>query len=82
MRADKVEHELAIARNEVAPVYILESALAKVCEQINSILDSIPLNIKKRVPKLNARDVETIRRAIVKGQNAASEVTLITSDID
>lgn len=76
VRADKVELELEIARKEVAPIAVLEWALAKIASQINSVLDSLPLKIKKRVPNLSAREIEKIRKEIVKVQNEASETTL------
>ncbi len=76
LRADEIEHRLQLAKNEVAPIAILEDALLRISEQICSILDSLPLRIKKRVPKLTAREIENIRREIVKAQNAASQAKL------
>ncbi len=76
LRADEIEHRLQLAKSEVAPIAILEDALLRISEQICSILDSLPLRIKKRVPKLTAREIENIRREIVKAQNAASESKL------
>ena len=75
LRGDEVEHRLGVARQEVAPIAILEWVLSNLAEQISSIRDSLPLRIKKRAPKLSARDIEMIRREIVKAQNAASSAS-------
>lgn len=66
----------ALAKDEIAPISILELALSRVAELINSVLDSLPLKLKKQCPKLNARDIELIRRIIVKLQNEISEIRL------
>ena len=76
LRADEVEHRLSLAKNEVAPIAILEDALSNIAGQINSALDALPLRIKKGTPKLSARNVEDIRRTIVKLQNEMSETKL------
>lgn len=61
-------------RKELAPVSIIEWTLGKVGSQIAAILDSLPLQIKKRCPKLTASGIEVIRREIVKAQNIAATV--------
>ena len=66
-------------RKELAPVVVIEWVLGKVGGQISAILDALPLQLKKRNPKLTASNIETIRREIVKAQNAAAQVTV---DID
>ncbi len=76
IRADRGEFDLSVAKGEVCELALLELALAKVAKLINSILDSLPLRLKKRMPKLNAKDIEYIRRVIVKVQNEVSEIQL------
>ena len=76
LRADKVEHELDIAKGLTGSISILTDVLSNIAEQINSILGSLPLRLKKRSPKLNARDIESVRKEIVKLQNEISEVRL------
>ncbi len=63
-------------RRELAPVAVIEWTLGKVGSQIAAILDSLPLQIKKRCPKLTASGIEVIRREIVKTQNIAAQVTV------
>ncbi len=74
--ADAQEMKNAVTRRELAPVELLEWALASIAEQVNSILDSIPLKLKKRVPHLKAAELEIAKREIIKAQNAASKAQL------
>ncbi len=63
-------------RKELAPVAVIEWTLGKVGSQIAALLDSLPLQIKKRCPKLTASGIEVIQREIVKAQNIAAQVTV------
>lgn len=63
-------------RNELAPVAVIEWVVGKAGAQIGAVLDALPLQLKKRNPRLTATDIETIRREIVKAQNAASQITV------
>ena len=63
-------------RKELAPVSVIEWVIGKTGGQISAILDALPLQIKKRCPKLTASGIEVIRREIVKAQNAAAAMTL------
>lgn len=73
-RADNLELKNAILRREYAPVTAISSVLSKVCVQIAGVLDSLPLNVKRKVPSLTITDLEIIKREVVKCQNAASKV--------
>lgn len=65
-----------VTRRELAPVKLLEFSIAKFAEQASSILESIPLKVKKRLPRLKASEVELVKREIVKVQNAASRIQI------
>ncbi len=65
-----------ITEKETAPMVILEAALTNVCIQIKSVLESIPLKVKQRVPSLNSMEIEIIAKEIIKAQNAASDIRL------
>ena len=75
-QAEGQEIKNAQLRKELAPVAILEWAISKTGSQIAAILDAIPMKLKKRNPKLTASNIETIRREIIKTQNAAAAMTL------
>ena len=55
---------------------LVTETLVKVGKQIISILDSIPLNVKKRVPVLEAKDVNFIRVEIAKARNAIANLDI------
>jgi len=74
-----------VSQRQLAPLQLLEFAIAKWSEQAKSLLISIPLKVKKRLPKLKASEIEIIKREIVKVQNAISRIQLDwdeLSDID
>ena len=75
-RTEKLAIENAIKRKDYAKVETLEAALSKMCSQISSVLDSIPVKVKRRCPKLKANDIAVIKKEIIKCQNLASEVTI------
>ncbi|MET4696958.1 terminase small subunit [Endozoicomonas lisbonensis] len=80
--ADAQEMKNAVTRREQAPVSLLEWALANIAEQVSSVLDSIPLKLKQRVPHLKASELEIVRREITKCQNAASKSQLPWDQLD
>src|SRR5574343_430050 len=53
-QAEGQEIKNAQLRHELAPVDVIEWTLGKVGAQIGAILDALPLQIKKRNPKLTA----------------------------
>jgi phage terminase Nu1 subunit (DNA packaging protein) len=67
-------------RRELAPIQLIEWTLGKIGNQIGAVLDSIPLKVKKVVPRLTAVEVEHIKREIVKAQNAAARITVDLDD--
>ncbi len=78
LRGDRVEHDLSIDKGESASISILTWALSRIAELINSKLAALPLMLKKKTPKLTARDIEGVRRIIVKLQRDISSVDLGT----
>ncbi len=63
---------------ELAPINVLEWALSSVCSQIGATLETLPAKLKRRLPQLNAADLEIIRKEIAKARNAAASVRLDT----
>ena len=80
-QADAQEMKNAVMRRELAPVELLEMALATMSAQVSSILQSIPARVKKRVPSLTATQLGHISREITKAQNAASKAELPWDDV-
>ncbi len=63
-------------RRETAPIALIEWTLGKVGSQIGSILDGIPLKVKRRIPKLSAAEIEVIKREVVQAQNVAARIAV------
>jgi phage terminase Nu1 subunit (DNA packaging protein) len=75
-QADKIAMQNAIARNELAPVDLIEEALAKAGTRAARILDTIPGLIKRREPSLSAETIKAIEKEIAKVRNIAASITL------
>jgi phage terminase Nu1 subunit (DNA packaging protein) len=88
-RTENLEADTALKRikeqqllGELAPINVLEWALASVCAQIGAILETLPAKLKRRLPQLNAADLEIIRKEIAKTRNVAAAVRLDLADPD
>ena len=75
-QADAKELDNAERRKELAPVDLLEWVLSKACSQISAVLETIPLNVKRRVPQLSANAIELIKKEIVRCQNIAASAEI------
>lgn len=78
VREQRIGQELknAASRRESAPVALIDWVLSKVGGQIAAILESVPLKVKRLLPRLTATEIEHIKRELVKAQNAAAHVTV------
>jgi phage terminase Nu1 subunit (DNA packaging protein) len=60
----------------LAPVSILGDALNNATGQIASVLDALPLTLKKRCPMLTGREIEIIQKEIARCRNAAADAVI------
>ena len=81
-QADAQELKNAVMRRELAPIELLEFALAEMSSVVSAIFESIPLKVKKRVPHLTASEVSIISREVIRAQNAASKTKLDWDKVD
>ena len=72
-QADAMEIKNKLARGVYGSVDVLEAVLADVAMQIKSILDSIPIRIKNSLPTLRAKEVEILKRELVRAGNAMAD---------
>lgn len=79
-KAEAQEIKNEVTRGELAPILILETALADICAQMASILGAIPSRLRKKYKWLKASQIDEISSEIVKAQNAASECNLNLPD--
>lgn len=84
IREQRIGQELknAQTRRELAPVKLIEWVIGRVGGQISAHLESVPLLVKKRAPRLSASEIEVIKREIIKAQNMASRMTLDLDEYD
>lgn len=82
-RTENLEADTALKRlkeqqvlGELAPINVLEWALSSICAQIGATLETLPAKLKRRLPQLNAADLDIIRKEIAKARNAAADVRL------
>jgi len=75
-RTEELAIKNAIARREYAPINAIEHALGQVGAQISATLESIPLKLKRRFPKLGAAELEIIKEEIIKCQNLAADIQI------
>lgn len=75
VQRERIEMQNAVTRKELAPVTVIEEVLARVGRQIVGILESIPVQLKRR-SSLTADDLDFITREIVKARNLAASIEL------
>lgn len=73
-QADHQEQKNEVARRRLVPVEFATFALAKMAAQIGSMLDTVPLKLRRKHPDLDARHVESLQREIANARNSAAEV--------
>lgn len=75
-QADGQEIKNAQQRRELAPIKVIEWVLGRVGGEISALLDALPMQMKKRNPKLTAADIEVVKRDIARAMNAAARITV------
>ncbi|MCC7041100.1 MAG: terminase small subunit [Burkholderiales bacterium] len=81
-QADRIAMQNAVSRRELAPVAVLEDVLARLAAQVVSILEAIPIHVKRRVPALTVEDLALITEECNKARNLAATVAVEIPDLD
>lgn len=68
----RLENELTLGIQ--APIAYLKNVLSQSCSSQKSILESIPLTIKRRHPEVSPELLRTIEAEITKARNAAASL--------
>ena len=79
-RHRKLQRENDIEDQIVAPVSILTEAIERLASQMIPILDSLPLEMKRRNPNLTGHDVTLVKKSVAKCRNAISEIRIMEND--
>ena len=77
---DRIAMQNAVTRRELAPISTLEIAVASVGRKIAAVLESIPVNIKRRSKNLTAEDIAIITGEITRARNIAAAAQLEEDD--
>lgn len=75
-QSEKVEMQNAERRGELAPVALMEQALAGAATRATKILDTIKGEIRRRFPELNSADLMAVDVIVTKAMNAVASMTL------
>ncbi|WP_225548144.1 terminase small subunit [Chromobacterium violaceum] len=81
-QADRVARLNARESRELAPVWALEVTLAGISRQIASVLEAIPVKIKRASATISTADLDMITREIIAARNLAAAVEFDWSELD
>lgn len=73
-QADHQEQKNEVARRRLVPVDFATYALARVASQIGSLLDTVPLKLRRKHPELDVRHIESLQREIATARNTAADL--------
>lgn len=73
-QADAQEKKNQVADRQLVPVGFAVFALGRLAAQIGSILDTVPLKLRRKHPDLDVRHVESLQREIALARNTASDL--------
>lgn len=82
VQRERIEMQNAVTRRELAPVSLLEFALASMSQKVAAVLEAIPGEIKRRSKNLTADDIEVITAEITKARNTAAAAQLEMEQAD
>lgn len=75
-QADRIAMQNAERRGELAPANIIEQVLARVGARVGRLLETIPGELRRRMPDMTAEDVEAVTRTVNKARNLAAGMSL------
>lgn len=81
-QADKIAMQNAVTRGELAPARVLEEVLGRAGSRAGRILETIPGEIRRRLPQLSSDDLASIARIVAKARNLAATMSLADVDRD
>jgi terminase small subunit / prophage DNA-packing protein len=70
------EREEAITERQYAPIALFEEMIAKAGAVIQSVLETIPGQFKKRVPHLRASELDILRKLLNRAATALSDADI------
>ena len=71
-QAEGQELKNEVTKRNLVPVEFATFALSKLAAEVASILDTLPLTIKRKHPDLEPRQMDTLQRELAKARNTAA----------
>lgn len=71
-QAEGQELKNEIIRRQSVPTDLVTFVLSRLAAEISSILDTLPLTLKRRCPDLEVRHIENVQRELAKARNRAA----------
>jgi len=72
--ADAQELKNEVKRARLVPVEFAVFALSRMAAQVGSLLDTVPLTLRRKHPDLDARHVDSLQREIAVTRNTAAKL--------
>ncbi|WP_462383368.1 terminase small subunit [Pseudomonas sp. Marseille-QA0892] len=73
-QAEGQELKNEVAKRKSVPTDFAMFALSRLASEIGSILDTLPLTLKRKHPELEVRHIESVQRELSKARNRASSL--------
>jgi phage terminase Nu1 subunit (DNA packaging protein) len=67
------EQKNRVNDKQLVPVGFAIFSLSKIAAQLGSLLDTVPLKLKRKHPEIDARHIESLQREIAIARNLAAE---------
>ena len=80
-QADQLELKNELSRAKVVPIDLFTAVLSHIAGEAAGILDTTPLQIKRKHPELETPVIESIKWQITKAQNAIARVDSVVDQI-
>lgn len=80
-QADNMALKNEQARAKLVPIELLTAILSKISGEWSGIIDTIPLNVKRKHPHIDTAVIEDIKWMCVKSQNAVARLDAVTDEV-
>ena len=80
-QADQLELKNELARAKVVPTDLFSAILSRVAAEIAGIIDTLPLQVKRKHPELETPVIESIKWQCVKAMNAMARVDAVADEV-
>lgn len=80
-QADQLELKNELARAKVVPIELFGLVLSKLAAEIAGILDTLPLQIRRKHPELLTPVIDSFKLHISRAQNAMARVDSVADEV-